>query len=138
MLTSAMMWAVEPAVDSFPKVARLRYVDVEKLPCRRHRGLSSSVIFSPVMIWVVALLCSPKVVCESMLMSFTLFLAGGIVVAEVRMDDATLSCDDSCLFASDGECDELRVRASPSEKDCLSSCGVNELSSSACCSISSS
>ncbi|CAM9180767.1 unnamed protein product [Scytosiphon promiscuus] len=31
---------------------------------------------------------------------------GGIVVAEVRMDDATFSCEDSCLYANDGECDE--------------------------------
>ncbi|CAN0066429.1 unnamed protein product [Pylaiella littoralis] len=34
--------------------------------------------------------------------------AGGIVIAQVQMDDATFSCEDSCLYANDGECDELQ------------------------------
>lgn len=31
---------------------------------------------------------------------------GGIVIAEVRADDETFSCEDSCIYANDGECDE--------------------------------
>eukprot|EP00752_Nemacystus_decipiens_P008401 g7511.t1 len=31
---------------------------------------------------------------------------GGIVVAEVRADDESFSCEDSCIYANDGECDE--------------------------------
>lgn len=35
-----------------------------------------------------------------------MFVAGGIVIASVRMDDANFHCDDSCIYANDGQCDE--------------------------------
>eukprot|EP00903_Cladosiphon_okamuranus_P015736 g14524.t1 len=31
---------------------------------------------------------------------------GGIVIAQVRVDDETFICEDSCIYANDGECDE--------------------------------
>ncbi|CAM9704563.1 unnamed protein product, partial [Ectocarpus sp. 8 AP-2014] len=33
---------------------------------------------------------------------------GGVVIAEVRKDDATFNCEDSCVYANDGQCDEDR------------------------------
>lgn len=59
------------------------------------------------------------------------------MVAEVRMDDATFSCEDSCVYANDGECDEDQVCPSPSEIDGLSGYCVEGIVSSACNSISS-
>lgn len=37
------------------------------------------------------------------------FCAGGIVVASVRADDDTFNCEDSCVYANDGQCDEDQV-----------------------------
>ena len=31
------------------------------------------------------------------------------MIAEVRADDETFSCEDSCIYANDGECDENQV-----------------------------
>ncbi|CAB1117706.1 unnamed protein product [Ectocarpus sp. CCAP 1310/34] len=38
--------------------------------------------------------------------------ASGVVIAEVRKDDATFNCEDSCVYANDGQCDEIRVTSS--------------------------
>ncbi len=31
------------------------------------------------------------------------------MIAAVRQDDASFSCEDSCVYANDGECDEDQV-----------------------------
>lgn len=49
------------------------------------------------------------------------------------MDDATFSCEDSCLYANDGECDEDQVRPRRSRRTngCLATCCVDTLMSPA-------
>jgi len=40
---------------------------------------------------------------------FHFSVTGGVVIAEVQQDDASFSCEDSCVYANDGECDERQV-----------------------------
>lgn len=38
-------------------------------------------------------------------------MEGGIVIAEVRPDDETFMCEDSCIYANDGQCDSQVINA---------------------------